>query len=187
MATIPLYIQQVIENSPATGDVAARVEHVYDRFRTARMNAIYYGRQLTFYRRTSICFDAIIAVSGPSAAGAWAIWKEEPWSYLYAVLGSIAVVLSVLKPIFGFQRSIERYSKLWARYTDITCQLESLVAEIKTRQGWTDEFNKVVEDCARRMRELSGDDDSSCNTKALERIKKEVEDEIPADSFWMPS
>lgn len=166
--------------------LAGRVRHVYDQYRTAIMNSKYYGELLEKFKKRNTIVEIVMAIMAPGAIGAWAIWKEFPWDWLWRLLAASAALLAVLKPILDFQRQIERYSKLWAKYTDLTNDYATIVAEIQVNHAVSAELERRIGTADTRHAELSSEDDPVPEPKRLLEKMEEVKEQVPADSLWVP-
>lgn len=174
---------------PIVGEFNPRNElrRIYDSFRTALLNRKYYASRLQRYRRVNFSWECILAIGTSGTVAAWSVWNEGLGKIVWAVLGGTVAVLSILKPIVGLPKSIERFSKLWTGHSRIYYDIEQVVSDIKATRRVTPEMLAVLSDARKRYRELALDDD----VKPVERLRRkcfaEVKKEIPVSSLWYPS
>lgn len=176
-----------------TGDVSLgepslpnELRRIYDSYRTALLNRKYYACRLTNYRQVNFWWECILAIGTSGTVAAWSVWSSGPGKTVWLVLGGTVTLLSVLKPIVGLPKSIERFSKLWTGHSRIYYDIEQVVSDIKAAHRVTPEMLEVLSDARKRHRELALDDD----IKPIERLRRkffeEVKKEIPRSSLWYP-
>ena len=101
-------------------------------------------------------------------------------------LGTIAAVLSVLKPVLGLSKKIERASKLWSGYSAVFNSAKRLVRAMQVQKAFTAEMEKAVQELHDRIDGLCADDDPCPKDKLIRDIQDEVDAEIDAERWWCP-
>jgi hypothetical protein len=183
-----------VRSSP-DGDISANVDalraqlrYIYDSYRTAALNRKYYGEKLSRYRNRNFYLEIAIAVgaTGSTGVAGLAIWNTAIGAPIWVVVSSIAVVLSVIKPVLQLGKEIENYTKLYTGHTSIFLELKAVVEEIDI----TKVISKTIEDrytAIRQLaRELGGLEDPKPDLALIEKLQTLVNREIIADDLWFP-
>ena len=174
-------------NSHTAERLTAEVNAVYDQYRTSLLNVKYYGGNLKRVKRLNFWLELVLAAAAPGAVGSWALWRSSEWGIVFSGgLAVLAGILALAKPLLQLSAQIERYTRLYVSYGEIACELERLVEEIGIEQAMSPEMVYRYRHQAERMGRLSHLDDPKPNRTVLTRIQKEVNEEIPADNFWIP-
>lgn len=169
------------------GNVREGLGHVYDAYRTASMNQKYYRYMISKMQRRNLIFEVVVAI-GTMGAGVsgWALWKTEIGTALWAIIAAVAALLAIAKPIVNYSRKIERFSKLYAGYTDIFHRAKELKESIEYEQELAPKHLVSYKELPGLFRELGVTEEDPPKKKLLRKCQDEVNREMPAKSFWMP-
>lgn len=176
----------------ATETICHQLAEIYTLMCRAAMNKEYYGAKLARVQLISTWMDITIAIgaagSGLSALTIWNTEYGKPiWTALWAVLSLIAAVLGLAKPIVQLNKGIERFSRLFAGYSDIYTSLLVLSSRIKRKGTITDEMSSTFDAAEVRFMELSKEDDPTPDRKLLNRCEQMIRSRHPAENAWYPS
>jgi hypothetical protein len=170
-----------------TAIVRDELEEFYDDFRTACLAKKYYSGKLTTTQRVSLSVDIATAIG---ASGSLAALKFlEDYAFFKTALpyfAATAAILSIAKPLLGFDRATERYTKLVSGYTEIVEAMKRIIREVKRTRD-------VSKDNRERMLALQANvdklvclDDPKPNRRQLTMLQHEIEEEFPLDFFYWP-
>ncbi len=161
-------------------------EQIYDLYRTALMNRMYYGVRLATYMKWNTGLESTLALGMSGAIGAWAIWRTSFGQYVWAAIAGVATLIAVLKPILQLPKAIERTSKLWVGHTDLYLDLQHIVSTIKVVGDVTKEMENSFHQAKERYRKLALDDDPQPKKRLQKECYDAVNQEIPPASLWVP-
>lgn len=164
-----------------------RLLQLYRTYRTASLNRKYYACRLITYRRWNLALEIALALGTSGTIGAWAIWTVGYGKYAWAAIAGLAAILALLKPILALPKQIERYTKLFAGYSDLFYDLEQISDDVRISGLLSKETSKSYGRALDRFRKLSTDDDAKPNEKLRRRCYDEVLREIPASTLWLPA
>lgn len=160
---------------------------VYDLLRTARLNVRYLETQIRQLQRWNLTIEIVLAVSASSVAGGLWILQNELGSYFWKLLGSVAALLAIIKPIINLTRTIKRKEGLLSGYRALDHDLHKISVLINQRQAYDSELQKQFLDALDRKGLLvQQDQESSVNKKLRERCYQEVLLELPAETLYLP-
>jgi hypothetical protein len=134
-----------------------------------------------------MALEISLAVGTSGTIGAWAFWKTGYGQYAWTAVAGLAAILAVLKPILALPKPIERYTKLFAGYSDLYYDLEQISNEVKITGALSRDTLKSYNRALDRFRKLSIDDDAKPDEKLRRKCFEEVLRAIPASMLWMPS
>ena len=85
------------------GNHLARLDRIYDLYRSCILNELSYGHRLNLFTRSGLWLDVIIIIgSGTSGVAGWIIWTKYPaLAALWAVIAAASTLLAALKPVLG--------------------------------------------------------------------------------------
>ena len=137
---------------------------LYNDFRTARMNQIYYGERLERQKRRNFCLEVAIAVgtSGTSVS-AWPLWQTDIGTLGWALLAGTSTVLAIIKPLLGWTADIARLGRLFAGHGDVAFDLDRVIQKIREEGRLTAEVAQTADAARERMVNLGPDDDPRPN------------------------
>ncbi|MBI4464167.1 MAG: hypothetical protein HY647_05635 [Acidobacteria bacterium] len=164
----------------------AEVYRLHDLYRNCSLSRKYYAHRLKQYKRWNLTFDIVTALATSSAFAGLAIWQTPVGVNVFSILLAASVIISVLRPLLKLSDGVDRYSKLHYAYGELFYQIESLVAEMRRKDGVRDEHLKAAAEMADRYGHLGLQDDPGPNRKALKKFQDEVNQAIPPDRLWLP-
>lgn len=160
---------------------------VYDQYRTARLNLKYYQIQLNYLKRWNLAIETILAISASSSvAGLW-FWEGLYGGYLWKIIGSIAAILAVIKPVLNLSDKINKKEELIIGYKGLHHDLEKISILVNQNQAYSEDLKKQFLDALDRKGVLiQKDNDTKVNRKLRDRLQLEVIDELPIKHFYIP-
>lgn len=164
-----------------------RLLQLYKTYRTALLNRKYYASRLTTFRKWNMALEIALAVGTSGTIGAWAVWSRGDGRYAWTIIAGLAAILAILKPILALPKQIERYTKLFAGYSDLYYDLEQMADEVRVSEGLRAETGKSYQRALDRFRKLSTDDDAKPDETLRWKCYRQVLTEIPAAALWLPS
>jgi len=160
---------------------------VYDQYRTARLNIRYLESELQKLHRKNFGMEFTLAVSTSSGVtGLW-FWQSIFGGFIWKLLGAFAVILSIVKPMLGIPKKIQRKEEMLAGYRALEHDLEKLKIIINQQQTYSRELQqKFLEALDRKGDLIKLDQDAKKDPKLLEACYQQVLKELPADEFYVP-
>ena len=161
---------------------------VYDLLRTSRLNIKYYSYKLSGLERSNFLVELIVAITAPSSSIAGLFfWDSDYGQYIWKILGILAAVFSVVKPLLNLTDKIRKYSETLIGYRVIFNDLQSIMYQIKQKGEFTDllqkDFNRVLE----LKKEISINEPEIVEDENLkDRFQNEVLVEFPTENFFIP-
>ena len=180
---------QIMNDVPSVysyGPQQARILRLYDEYRTALMNAKYYGKRLSFLKEVGLLMDIAVVLGTSSAFAGLAIWKGHIGANLWSWMLALSVLVSALRPILKITDKIDRYAKLQYGYLEVYYRLQTLTGEIRDAGGLNHDLKMRAAEIDDRFRALEMEGDAYQNPKKLLKVQDEVERSIPSDSLWLP-
>ena len=160
---------------------------LYDLYRTASYNVLYYGRRLSRTKKMSTIFQCAIILFAPCSAIIWFLKGEVPYGdFIAGGLISLASVAAILKQIFVKDNDIERYTRLFMSYNEIESELGRLSEKIRIDKEYSEKIETRFNVQDKRMATLVALDDPKMNHQEEELCYDKVNKQIPAESLWMP-
>ena len=160
---------------------------VYDRLRTARLNAKYFACRLQTFERWSMGFDMVLAATTSSAFAGLVIWQTEAGKLLWQGLGGAAAVIAIIRPPLGLTRRIKAYESLLNGYRTLDYDLMEIKAAIEQKGKYDAALQGEFKKAARRERDLiAKNPESRDNAKLKAQCVAEVLRELPVESFFVP-
>jgi hypothetical protein len=101
-------------------------------------------------------------------------------------IAALSAIATLLKSKLGFDKAVERYTKLFVAYSDLTEQFRRLCNSIAVHRCVDDKNRQRAHELFARMNELTQFDDAHPNARLLGKQKGEVEREIPLTSLFWP-
>lgn len=162
------------------------LRHLYDAYRTARMNRLYYGWRLTALKRWNLGFEISIALASSAVVAAWGIWRVGAGQLAWNAVAGIGALLALVKPFLQLAERIERYGRLYAGHGDVCFDLERVVERVAETHLVVPEHRAAYDACGERTRKLAPEDEPNPRPRVLRRAYEQVKREIPAAGLWMP-
>ena len=178
---------QVQSDARAVERLTEEVIAVYDQYRMALLNLKYYGAKLAKTRNHNFWLEFILAVAASGVVGSWAIWQDKALgSMVWAGFAGFTTLLAIAKPLLQLGSEIERVTRLFVSYGEITAELERLVEEIRIEQAFTPEMALRYRHQVGRFGHLEHLDDPNPKRATLEQFQDEVEKQVPDERLWVP-
>jgi hypothetical protein len=165
----------------------ARIAELYDFYRTALMNAKYYGRKLQMLKRVALVIDIATALAASGAFAGLAVWKGDIGKNVFSLVLGLTAVLAAVRPVLQLPDKIGRCSKLSYGYMEVFYRIQILTAEIRAAGRVAPEHLQRVTDVMDRFRALELEGDAYQNPKRLLKYQDEVDVAIPVERLWLPS
>ena len=160
---------------------------MYNELRTARLNVKYLQQKLRTLKRVNLSYEIILAVTTSSTVAGFSFWQEGTGKAIWAGVGGLAAVLSVVKPILKLPETFQRKQELLASYMILDHDLNTIVSEIQFKKKYDEALRQQFVRALERKAELvKKDTDSSVNERLRRRCTNEVLRELPSDSFYIP-
>ena len=161
---------------------------IYEVYRTALLNQLYYAAQLARYRRINSILEILVAIgTSTTTIGAWTIWNSNGGKAMWAIFAGMATVVSVIKPPLNLSGEIERFTNLHAAHAALYGDVNSLVKKIRRTHTFTDEMSKELEEATNRYEKLAVTDDLRPNQKLRQECTEAVKKQIRVKDLWFPS
>lgn len=164
------------------------VWQVYDEFRSSRLTAYCLRESVGRWKLINGIFEAIVVVGTASSIGGLSFLKTGVGADIWTVVGVLAILLKVLKPVFGIHATIERREKLATQFEERGDELRVLEQRINTRQAYNQtskrEFFAIVNRWKGKIHDQNGDLHASAAFK--KKCQARVELEFPGNRFYVP-
>ena len=161
----------------------AKLHILYQEYRVAYFNALFYGERLHRTRLKNRIAEVFIAITTPGFMGSFFLF--ESW-IAPTVVGGLASLVAVLKSSSSISEDLERHTKLYISYNEIYSELEILVIKVKSEQDFTEETKIRMESQLKKMKSLAPLDDTKVKECDELKFYNMVNEKVPADRFWMP-
>lgn len=160
---------------------------VYDEYRTARLNVYYYQYQISKLRRYNILLDIVIALSTSSViAGLW-FWETSIGNVSWKVIGALAAILVVIKPIINISDLIKQKSELFSSWQLLSDGFKKLTILISEQNQYNDEMKKRFHELLDMESDINQKETPEEPDKKLQRrYFEQVNREIPPESLIEP-
>ncbi len=163
------------------------VWEVYNEVRTARLNVKYLQHQLRRLNKINLGYEIILAVATSSAVAGFSFWQQAAGKTIWASIGVVAVLLSVVKPILRLPERFQRKQELLASYMILDHDLNMMRMEIRFRRAYDKTLrSQFVRALERKAELVKKDTGSSISERLRRRCYNEVLRELPTDSFYIP-
>ncbi|NQS90561.1 hypothetical protein HQ584_12325 [Patescibacteria group bacterium] len=162
--------------------------NVYDLYRTARLNVKYYSARLTYLERLNFVMELILLISAPSSAVAGLFFWDTPiGSKIWKILGIIAAVVAVSKPLLKLTEKIKQFEETITGYQILEHDLSVIKISIEEKQSYDKSLQKEFKKALERKRVLVTKCPEHREYKKLKnRCTLEVSQELPVDIFFIP-
>ena len=164
-----------------------RLRRVYDNYRAVWMSRDYYACRLDYLQKCNLWYEIVVAIGASgSAVSGWYVWQTQAGAFVWALIAGAAALLAILKPILQLPKQIERYSKLYTGYCDLTYDYGKLVDDVRATGGITPEIRELLEKSEERFKDLSLQDDPKPSEKLLRKCQEGVKRRTPNFEEWYP-
>jgi len=158
---------------------------VYDYYRDVRLSELYYGQRLKTCRLWSN-FAQLGTVAFALGSGHLLIARNDLGPLPFTLAYVLTVIGVVLCEIIRTRGGEIKYAKLHFVYRTLFLDMRELVHQIRLKEGVGNTIRELIAASKRRERDVSSDEDEVPKIGSRRRFRKEVENEIPTDSLWMP-
>ena len=160
---------------------------VYDEFRTARLNVLYYESKLKKLSKYNTLTEYMLAIlTSSSVAGLW-FWENIIGGIVWKVLGVLAILLSLGRPIFNLTDKIKKMSEILSAYKALDHDFNKLKITINQNKRYDKpmwkEFNILLE---KKGNIISKSTDENFDDELRKKYTEQVMIELPVDSFYIP-
>jgi hypothetical protein len=170
------------------------VRECWNDVRTCRGLDLYFGEKLAKTSGWNKGFEfgiATFATSSGAATGtaviaAWAFWQTGPGQSLWAILIAGAALAAWIKPFVGFDRNIERYSKLQQEYRALFGLLRDLPFAVQQENQVTQDHQVRYKKIRERTMQATQQWPATMKDDRIEHFRQRVMNEMPANTLWMP-
>jgi len=164
------------------------VWELYDFHRTVRLNWKYYRHRLRRTRKLNNLLEILLAVTAPgSAIAGYAAWQEGLGYWIWMILGTIAALFSLAKPVLKLGHQLERLEKAAQAYAGLDGDCQELTSEIRHQRTYDDQhYDQFLRLMKKRNDFKQTMADEAENRKLISRLQDEVAEELPTDSFFVP-
>lgn len=163
-----------------------RMIQIYNWYRTARLNVLYYEESLKRWGRAVRTHDALIALSGTSSPIAFWQRSNEPLLHqIWFYLTLFAAGSAVLKPVLRWENKLTLFAELHTHYCDLYMDLKCLIEDVAFAQDLNTKSNSVFEQCRNRFKEISKKEPPE-NKRRIRRLEEQVKKEININDYWFP-
>lgn len=166
-------------------DKVALVE-LYDHYRTARMNCIYYEMRLRALQRWNFVIEVFVALGTSGGIAGLTLWGYGPFRHIWTALATLGAFAACIKPLLGLSKLIEQCSSQRQRYLENFFSADRLIKRIKVAHTMTNADHRMFEGIVDRFHSISLHDVVPVKHRVLSRAMDKVLVEIPTNSLWMP-
>lgn len=175
-----LYIQPMVANKHE------RVSQIYNWYRTARLNVLYYEESLRRWTRAVQIHDVLIALSGSTSPIAFWQRSTDPlykqfWFYLTLISG----LLAILKPIIKWEKKLTLFSELHTHYCDLYMDLKILSENIAADADLSSKNDSLFQHYRDSFKGLERKEPPQDDAKVF-RLQQKVNREINISKHWYP-
>jgi len=165
------------------------VWHVYDLYRTARLNVKYYSAGLNRLKRKNLYLEIMLAAFvSLSAIGVFGFWETTTGKEVWQFLVGVSVFLAVIKPILSLAERIRLQEEIISGYRTIDIDLHKITVQIHHDRKYTTTHRIKYEVALDRMGELvKMEPKTEVDNKLKEKCEQEVINELPDTIFFVPS
>lgn len=175
--------------NPVGAERDERVLSVYDTYRSARFNALYYGHRFRTLERWDIGLDVALTVLASGAVTKLAFWTTtDAGKIAWAALAVVSSLGHALKRFLPLKKRLKAYEAQHAGHRDLEGKLKALKAEIEQKRKFDDKMSarylKIVDkeaDLIASSHEFTEDEELK------ERLYKKVNSELPESGFFVPN
>jgi hypothetical protein len=166
----------------------ALLDELYDLYRTALMNKLYYADRLRFLENCNLLYESFLAVGASTTIASWTIWQNNLYGKVFwSIFGGLVALMALLKPFLTISKRIEEYSKLYTGYNALYLSLDDIVTDVNISEAVNQGTKKAFDTAKERYNALAVTDVVHVNGKVLSRSQDEVNRLIPKSSLWDPA
>jgi hypothetical protein len=165
------------------------VWQVYDELRSSRLTAYCLRERIARWKFINGFFESVVAVGSATSVAGLSFLKSGAGADIWTVIGALAILLKVTKPVFGIRTAIERSQKLATQFEDKADDLNALKLRIQTQQGYNQacqrEFHLIINRWNGKIHDKEGDLHAAA-AAFKPKCQKRVEAEFPGKIFYVP-
>jgi ABC-type multidrug transport system fused ATPase/permease subunit len=159
---------------------------LYNEYRTARFNKLYFGKQLTFWKRINLFTEIFIAITTSIIAGLW-IWTTLVGSVIWESIIVIAALFAIIKPFVNLSSRIQQQSEILNCWRTYEIDLYSLILQVKQNKSYNIEIqNRFISMMDIKKTIIHKEPLEDENKKLKNKCYYQVIEELPIDYFYIP-
>jgi hypothetical protein len=167
----------------ARPDRRVQINGIYDDYRKAFMNRLYYECRVEYLKKINRFYDVVLAIGTSGTVAAWYVWETPLGKKAWPIFAGVVLILSIIKPILRLPDKQEKLSKLKFGYTELYYELDKWKRAIEENKGLTPKVLKASAEAQERYRRLAIEDESP-NKKLLTKCFEEVKRKTPSFTDW---
>jgi hypothetical protein len=139
--------------------------------------------------RWNIALEFILAAaaSGSAIAGL-AFWSDPTGKVAWQIFSILAALIAVAKPLLKLPDKIRAHEAMVRGYRVLEHDLAQIQGDVQVRNAYDNELRKRFDSAMERLRSLKASDPEKREIrKLLRRCCEEVERELPARNFFLPT
>ncbi len=167
-------------------DKSERVFQIYNWYKTARLNVLYYEISLRKWTWAVQAHDVLVALSG--AASPIAFWQRSSYPLLgqfWFYLTLLAGLSAVLKPILRWEKKIILFSELHTHYCDLYMDLKCLCEDVAAANDLSSKHDSLFQHYRDSFKALERKEPPQ-DDKKVHRLQEKVNREININKCWFP-
>jgi hypothetical protein len=168
----------------AADESTRQLKEIYDLYRTALLNKLYYADALCVWSRLDTGLDFTILIGTSSSIGSYAIWKSGFGLHAWAVLSGVAAVCGILKQVLQVSKRVQRYTKLHTGHTSLYYDLNEIVGKLRVSHILSPDLIARYHQAVERYKALALEDDPHVSNRRRSRCQALVLRQIPNESLW---
>ena len=163
-----------------------RLFQIYNWYKTARLNVLYYEESLRNWTRAVKVHDMLIAFSGASSPIAfWQHSSQPVYRQMWFYLTLFSAISAILKPILRWENQVRLFAELETHYCDLYMDLKYLCEDISAAKDLSAKSNSLFEHHRDTFKVLERKEPPQDDKKVL-RLQRKVNDEININKCWFP-
>ncbi len=169
-------------------DLNHSVWEVYNLLRTARLNSKYYSEKLHRVERLNTTMQIVIAASLPSSAIAgFQIWTVGLGNVIWNVVLVASSMLAFVQPFLKLSEKIKKYDSILNGYLMLDYDLQELRGKISNSRKYNSSHKRLFEQALKRKKNVGIKEQGiKVDTKLRNKCTLEVNNELPAENFYVP-
>jgi len=161
---------------------------VYDKLRSARLNVKYYGARLQSIERKNMALEGILLATAPTSAiaGLW-FWNTEWGKPTWQVLGVLAAIAAIAKPLLNLTKRIKDYEAVLQGYRTLEYDLMEIKTMVEQKKKYDQPLQAELRKAMQREKTLVAKTPETVESKKVKKIcQEEVLRELPPEAFFIP-
>jgi hypothetical protein len=177
-------------NDHANKSDLAFLSLLYDTFRSAKLNEIYYFNLYNRVRRQTFFFDMTTAFMSVTVVFLEIVEQNLyipfPLRYVKQILLLVLTIFCVVRPVSRLSDKQYSYLTLYRNYAQLRLDLERIVTRIRISQEISHEDKADFERSLEQMRQLANREDTPPSPRLIAQLQAIVSAQLPAENFWWP-